>query len=466
MGSLTADFSYQDGTPPQTNPAPGTSMHPFFIKTFKSGLTLMALCLPPHTAMGASFEGLLTPWQTQGIDADQQRLARSALASSWSKLNSNLFTNTQDLSTASGLTLPINQKKRALQYSTGTLAAGSAFKNRPSRFPLLLEPRWCRIYDFQVIFLTLSDGKTHELLASTHSATPATEWSRMAQSRTLDSYLSGQMTALLSDLTTKPWTPDSASSALNVGFTAKQENTRQSEGQTHCLVQLLEESLAPELSVPRSLGGDHMALLRNIMPDSRDLKRPTRYLLLNIFPTTGKNRERLPLSLKVEMELGEGVFGKQTKVASAATFDLPAPTSSPSSPDLRQWKFDPTTPPLDVLKTVTAQESRALLFAERPTVLKIRGAWAYLDRGRAWGILIGDRLQTADGTIKGHVVRYFGPEENLTAKAGFPVHEGAILFVRKGQTKVKEGMQLDFDGTSFPSPWPPNKQNGENGSAK
>ena len=44
-------------------------------------------------------------------------------------------------------------------------------------------------------------------------------------------------------------------------------------------------------------------------------------------------------------------------------------------------------------------------------VIKVYGAWAYLDKGRAWGLEMNDRLWfEKDGRmVKGHVVAYFGP---------------------------------------------------------
>ena len=90
-------------------------------------------------------------------------------------------------------------------------------------------------------------------------------------------------------------------------------------------------------------------------------------------------------------------------------------------------------------------------------VVATYGAWAYLDRGRAWGLEMNDRLwMERDGqAIKGHVVKFFGPELKLRSPRGFWITEGAIVFIRTGQKEVKVGDVLRYDPTEFPTPWPP-----------
>jgi hypothetical protein len=70
---------------------------------------------------------------------------------------------------------------------------------------------------------------------------------------------------------------------------------------------------------------------------------------------------------------------------------------------------------------------------------------------------MNDRLVAGSGAdeIKGHVVRFFGPEENLKSPRGFPIHEGAILYIRKNQKAPKIGTEFRMDPRTFPTPWPP-----------
>jgi hypothetical protein len=111
----------------------------------------------------------------------------------------------------------------------------------------------------------------------------------------------------------------------------------------------------------------------------------------------------------------------------------------------------------DKLKTSLTTESSALRRDELPQIVKIRGAWAYVDKGRAWGLQMNDRLVSNDdpSKIKGHVVAYYGPEMKLSSSRGWPIHEGAIVFIRKGQRDLRVGQTLTYDGMKVPTPWPP-----------
>jgi hypothetical protein len=56
--------------------------------------------------------------------------------------------------------------------------------------------------------------------------------------------------------------------------------------------------------------------------------------------------------------------------------------------------------------------------------------------------------------VKGHVVRFFGPEQKLTSPRGFPIEEGAILYIRKGQKLPMTGLEFKFDPREFPTEYP------------
>lgn len=409
---------------------------------------------PPNGPL-AAFDAVLTPWQTQDIDPEHLRAGRPHLAESWKYLNSSIFTSIQDLNQFSTTGLPINQTKRARQYQIGTFHAQSPFIDKKSRSPLIIEPRWCRIYDFHVIFISIADSTSNQLLASSHHAIATKQWSQMVQSRTLGQHLKTALKEQLDHLVAKPWAKASAQSALHLALTLKQENTRQNEGFSHCFALLMEEVLAPEYTIPRLLGADHMALLTAILPPNpKSLLRPTRTFLTHIFPQPPL-RTKLPQALQFEFELSEAVFGKQTNTKKISPLTLNPPTISERSPKLLQWNWSLITPPLDSIEPLIKQESSALILKDLPSVVKIQGAWAYLDRGRAWGLHMGERLLTANGSIKGHVVRYYGPEEKLVSQRGFPIHEGAIIYIRKGQQSLRKGMLMEFDTTTYPTPWPP-----------
>ncbi|MEN9834775.1 MAG: hypothetical protein RL011_968, partial [Pseudomonadota bacterium] len=102
-------------------------------------------------------------------------------------------------------------------------------------------------------------------------------------------------------------------------------------------------------------------------------------------------------------------------------------------------------------------EEKTLQLSDWPQVVKRDRAWVYLDRGRAWGLKMNDRLLAeVDGeTVKGHVVHFFGPEAKLKSPRGFPVEEGAVLYIRLHQKLPRVGTTFKFDPRTFPTKYPP-----------
>jgi hypothetical protein len=70
---------------------------------------------------------------------------------------------------------------------------------------------------------------------------------------------------------------------------------------------------------------------------------------------------------------------------------------------------------------------------------------------------MNDRLVGIEqpNAFKGHVVAYFGPELKLKSPRGWPINEGAIIFIRKGQKNLKIGQAFTYDGMRVPTSWPP-----------
>ena len=69
---------------------------------------------------------------------------------------------------------------------------------------------------------------------------------------------------------------------------------------------------------------------------------------------------------------------------------------------------------------------------------------------------MNDRLVVADDSqvVKGHIVGYYGPELSLKSPKGWPISEGAIMYVRKGQRESKLGQEFKYDKMTVPTPWP------------
>lgn len=102
-------------------------------------------------------------------------------------------------------------------------------------------------------------------------------------------------------------------------------------------------------------------------------------------------------------------------------------------------------------------ESRRLVPSDPPRIVARRGRWAYLDRGRSYGITMKQRfvgMQRGSSrnspVFAGHVVKFFGFSEGLTDAQGHPITDGAIIFLRSGQGKAVIGSPIFPDQATFP----------------
>jgi hypothetical protein len=236
--------------------------------------------------------------------------------------------------------------------------------------------------------------------------------------------------------------------ALHVGLGLGYGVTRHDEGQSHCLNLLVSEKLAPLFTTVRPLGADRLATARYVLGVDPDLKRPTRVVSTQWFTKASSVEERkLPASFTLRANFIESVFGKK----------------APIKDTVSDWTFakaDDGTVAFELapsLLNFLSEQKNSLQLVDMPQAVKVNRAWVYVDRGRAWGLKMRDRMvATVDGeTVEGHVVRFYGPEEKLKSPRGYPIHEGAILYIRKNQKLSRPGIVFNFDKTTYPTPYPP-----------
>jgi hypothetical protein len=189
-----------------------------------------------------------------------------------------------------------------------------------------------------------------------------------------------------------------------------------------------------------------MATIQAFYGQSSATRKANREIIMRVSYNTPPLSMKLPARLEMNVRGTEGVFGQ------TLPWKWTEPLTVGVNPD-RTINLSQS----GRLKTEIMTERNSLVRAELPQVAKIRGAWAYVDKGRAWGLQMNDRLISNDDPqkIKGHVVAYFGPEMNIKSPRGWPIHEGAIIFIRKGQKDVRVGQILTYDGMKVPTPWPP-----------
>ncbi len=232
--------------------------------------------------------------------------------------------------------------------------------------------------------------------------------------------------------------------ALKIGLSLRRGGALQEKGEYLCMNQLMALSLLKDgYRVLGFLGQEQLARIRRSLSQPTGPLRPNRNLSIEWQRQFDKSQ--IP-RYRIFWVLNEAVFG-QSRLASQSSSEL--------------WSLDQllqkvTLPP--DLSNSLQQEASSLREEDLPAVSHIYGSWVYLDRGRAWGLEVKDRLigrQDNGKVLKGHIIGFFTKELGLQSPRGFPISEGAILYIRKGREDLKLGQTFDFDPTSFPTPWPP-----------
>lgn len=102
-------------------------------------------------------------------------------------------------------------------------------------------------------------------------------------------------------------------------------------------------------------------------------------------------------------------------------------------------------------------ESQRLARRTPPAIVARYGTWAYLDRGRGFGITINQRFvgmqpgsSKARPAFAGHVVKFFGASAGLKDARGQLITDGAILYLRSGRDQAVIGRTVFPDQATYP----------------
>ncbi len=81
-----------------------------------------------------------------------------------------------------------------------------------------------------------------------------------------------------------------------------------------------------------------------------------------------------------------------------------------------------------------------------PEILKVEQAWVYLDKGRAYGLEIGDRLLIREGTepITGHVVGFYRSKGDIVSKLSLPIAEERLSILERDKTAQRSDKDLNL----------------------
>lgn len=390
--------------------------------------------VPNEPASGAD-TALIQPWELMGLDAEEAVYTKAAREAARQALTSVI------------LKAPVTLKAEAARRGqTQTIVASAKSALAPSGAPVdgglpaavRIVPVLCSLNEQWVLAWEVTSQGL--LVAASRAVLPRPSRDELAKGEGLDKLITERMTAMWATLE-KSQAIENPATALKIGLALTRNPLRHDEPSALCLNMLLSHELMKTHRVLSVVGADYDTHARDALKVAEGPQRATRRLAIG-WNTRGL--KRLPFNLRAEARWGEAVLA--SSVGSA--FNLPFTLSE----DLR----------MNVAPAVAGyltQEAQALTLADEPQIAKINRAWVYVDRGRAWGLKMNDRLIVKDGTdaIKGHVVGFYGPGLGVQSPRGFPVTEGAIVFIRKGQDKVKIGQTFTFDPTDYPTKWPPEK---------
>jgi hypothetical protein len=413
------------------------------------------LMLLPTQALSPEFqtnelpEGILVPWHTVGIVSESAKQAQSALDESFKYLDQSWLDSSQTLTEyVTNQTVTNNERFVSNKIKVGPLKTGKKNKS------LLLEPIWTSVGDQYIFILQVIDASLDTLIISTHQVVSKNEdWTKATKEKKLNGLINEIVQNLFSEVTQKlsSYEFKEPTTALHIGFNLTKESTRPDTGSNFALNLLLAEKLLStnDFTITRNVDDETFQNLRALIKSQTKIRRSTRVISTNwtIQHPNYKIDPKFPLKYSLTATFSESVFGTRIGKPISANYEL-------SIVDKKvDFKVD------DQTVAFLQGEAKSLSLIDEPQVAKVYGAWVYLDRGRAYGLKMNDRLVSSDGKemIKGHIVGFYGPGLNIDSPRGYKISEGAIVYIRKGQRQTRIGQVFQYDQTQYPTTWPPTK---------
>ena len=389
-------------------------------------------------AFGQENVQIITDWNLMQIDPSDVKRLQPILQRVHRELRSTLFQN-------------LNQPLTGHQSVTGKTLSSNlsrALKNyfadqNTKDITVVAIPTLCKLGDFLVFAVEEGELGTGRLTKAYHTALPYAQLLPANQVNAADPEIAATLTARLRAEQQQAATFSSFPTKL--GFNLKIDQFPFRQGSPHCATMLLSHTLAKNAAVLRVYGEQQLQLVRRTQNNVATLSRNNRMLHLT---WNWKQQDSTAIKLSLAYHVSEQVFAQRLPEQGSAEFNF----------RLANQKIDinPFSAIVEALKIYDTELNPQSL----PQIVAIDRAWVYLDRGRGWGLKMGDRLLAKDGEewIKGHVVGYYGPGLNIRDANDKLINEGAIVYIRKGQRKTQKGLLFTFDTTAYPTPWPPVSQ--------
>jgi hypothetical protein len=381
---------------------------------------------------------IIMPWVADGTPPAFTENNRASMMEASQVLADFLATQNSTLEKLyrTNTSLPLASLPPRLSKFIGLTQIKDEFSLRSKEKGLLIQPYFCTIQDKFVVFSQLSSREKWTTVAV------GSQILSLTQKNPSQKY---NLAQVLVAATKNAWTTLETRSPYNHNLKVSLHNKESGTPgrDPSCLNLVLTQSILDYAQVNSEMNSESYGYLRQSGADlALTPARSTRKFLIQYQAPSEPKKEIFKTSIKVI----ESVFGRRHPIS--LEMDLKLEESN------QELKFLGAEKMIAFLKS----EANLLSLDSQPEVLKKDRAWLYIDKGRAWGLKIGDRLETEGGAIKGHIVAYYGPEMNLKSKDGTPITEGAIVYVRKGQTLTNTGLIFDWDKTTYPTSYPMKKK--------
>lgn len=389
--------------------------------------------------LGTKPRGLLFPWEMPGLSYDFRGRHRDELRQSWDLLRDLYLPMPVSLyqfgrNNARNFTL--NQKRRSEGFAVSTQHHLANIDHST-----YLQPILCPIQERLYLILLVGHYDSGAVLQLISQSLPIN--TRLPAEVYPTEVWTSAVRQLWEELQRQPpQAPGTQDDVMKLGLSLLRGAMDQQLGTALCPQLLAAEALLAQLPIRLEIDQLNLVHARDTLGPAHPLSRANRMLGLAWPDHLSPARPNDDNDFEVQASFSEAVFARTIDRRQSYRFSWTAGGKLRPDPDL-------------ISKLHLEQQK--LRKDEWPMVAKIFGAWAYVDRGRAWGLEMNDRLITfgEEQPIKGHVVKYFGPEMGIRSPRGFLITEGAIVFIRTGQRRVKVGDVFQFDPTSFPADWPP-----------
>ena len=313
---------------------------------------------------------ILMPWEILGYDYERKLVLRNSLQELSEKLAEQYLIDPKPFSQLVDQTVSLNAKKRAQAFIAGQ-------SKLPSNHGLFIQPSICRVKDEAILSVQVGSLKEGFIAAMKVHSFPIEQLGGEIKEEKLDE----SSKALLIEKIPKKLSP------LKLRLTLKRSSNNSLKGANHCPNLLLASGLSQRFRIQQFVGSQSTVFARKHLEDIRELAMTRANRAIHVDWLIQKD------NLIAYAELSEGVFGHEIYQGQAWPMSAPYGTNIQIPPRVQQ---------------LLELEERSLDLRTAPRVASIYGAWAYLDKGRAWGLKVNDRvyIQTAEKKVKAHVIGY------------------------------------------------------------